>query len=100
MLYRDQKFNVVLHLVITSILHPKSSLFIGRSVLRDSAALRSLQQLLRSHPSAHLDEVLALSAAVKAGQLEATKLLLKVKADPNERDEKGVPCARSVRDVC
>ena len=46
--------------------------------------------MLRSQPSAHLDRVGALSAAVRASHLEATKLLLKVKADPNERDDKGV----------
>jgi len=60
-------------------------------------ALRSLQSLLRHDPGAFHEYVdnkspgaSALSAAVRGNKLDAVKILLKVRADPNERDEKGV----------
>lgn len=60
-------------------------------------ALRSLQSLLRHDPGAFHEYVdakspgaSALSAAVRGNKLDAVKILLKVRADPNERDDKGV----------
>ncbi|CAK9059571.1 unnamed protein product [Durusdinium trenchii] len=68
-----------------------------QSPSRSQVALRSLQSLLRSDPSAHafyqdpsMPGGSALSAAVRGQKIEAVKILLKAKADPTDRDDKGV----------
>lgn len=60
-------------------------------------ALRSLQNLLRIDPGAFHEFVdpqsptsSALSTAVRGNKMDAVKILLKARADPNERDDKGV----------
>ncbi|CAJ1389971.1 unnamed protein product [Effrenium voratum] len=56
-------------------------------------ALRALQTLLRFKPEAiKLGNAKAspLTTAVRAGNVECTKVLLKARASPNEQDDKGV----------
>eukprot|EP00913_Durusdinium_trenchii_P031723 g29708.t2 len=72
-----------------------------QAALKDTSptqqALRSLQALLRVEPLGFQDYVdpgsangSALSAAVRSGKVEVVKVLLKAKADCNDRDDKGV----------
>lgn len=60
-------------------------------------AIRSLQSVLKQNPDvlhtyvdADSPNSSALSAAVRKGRLDLTKVLLKARANPNERDDKGV----------
>ena len=72
-----------------------------QAALKDTSptqqALRSLQALLRVEPLGFQDYVdpgsangSALSAAVRSGKVEVVKVLLKAKADCNDRDDRGV----------